>query len=113
MLGVSIEFGEVKYNPLVKKQQFNEIDFFSYFGGLLGLFAGISVISIVEAVYWFSIQLFESRFIRSSTKVVPFTKFVIEKDYEIVKIKEFVVKFFNESSIHGLRYIVGSNYIQR
>ena len=110
---MSIEFGEVKYNPLVKKQQFNEIDFFSYFGGLLGLFAGISVLSIVETVYWFTIQLFEGKFIRSSTKVVPLTKFVLEKENEFIKIKKFVVKFFNESSIHGLSYIFGSNFIQR
>jgi hypothetical protein len=110
---VTIEFGEVKYNPLVKKQQFNEIDFFSYFGGLLGLFAGISVLSIVETVYWFTVQLIEGYFIRSSTKVIPLTKFNIKKDNEFIKVKEFVVKYFNESSIHGLSYIVGTNFIQR
>lgn len=112
-MSVSIEFGEVKYNPLVKKQQFNEVDFFSYFGGLLGLFAGISVLSIVEAVYWFTIQLIEGRCIQSSTKVVPLTKFDVEENNDFIKVKEFVVKFFSESSIHGLNYIVGSNYIQR
>jgi len=50
---------------------------------------------------------------RSSTKVVPLTKFVVEKDNRYLKVKEFVVKYFNESSIHGLSYIVGSNFIQR
>lgn len=79
----------------------------------MGLFAGISVLSIVEIIYWFTIQLAEGYFIRSSTKVVPLNKFVVEKDNVFIKVKEFVIKYFNESSIHGLSYIVGSNFIQR
>ena len=58
---VSIEYDQMRYNPLVRKQQFDMLDFFSYFGGLLGLFAGISILSIVEIIYWFTIQLLRCR----------------------------------------------------
>jgi hypothetical protein len=104
-----IKFQEVRYNPLVKKQQFNELDFFSYFGGLLGLFAGISVLSIVEAIYWFTVRVFESKLFKFSTKVDPGGSL---KDMSNKTI-QFVTKFFKESSIHGFRYLIGSNIVQR
>jgi acid-sensing ion channel, other len=45
------------YFPLVRYQEFKDKDFLSYVGGLLGLFAGISVLSIVEFIYFFSLRL--------------------------------------------------------
>jgi amiloride-sensitive sodium channel len=39
-------------------QQFTSSDVISYVGGLLGLFAGISMLSIVEFVYFFTLRLF-------------------------------------------------------
>jgi amiloride-sensitive sodium channel len=39
-------------------QQFNFSDVVSYVGGLLGLFAGISMLSIVEFFYFFTLRLF-------------------------------------------------------
>lgn len=39
-------------------QQFSFSDAVSYVGGLLGLFAGISVLSIVEIFYFFTLRLF-------------------------------------------------------
>jgi hypothetical protein len=45
------------YFPLVRYQEFKTKDFLSYVGGLLGLFAGISVLSIIEFVYFFTLRL--------------------------------------------------------
>jgi amiloride-sensitive sodium channel len=38
-------------------QQFTSSDVVSYVGGILGLFAGISMLSIVEFFYFFTIRL--------------------------------------------------------
>lgn len=43
-------------------QQFSFSDVVSYVGGLLGLFAGISVLSIVEIIYFFTIRVFVNIF---------------------------------------------------
>lgn len=113
LVDVTFAYQKDKYNPLVRKQQFNELDFFSYFGGLLGLFAGISMISIIEGIYWFTVRLFESRLAQSSTTVTPLNQNSAPKTEKFVKIWKFVVHFFKNSSIHGLQFLVGSNWIQR
>lgn len=43
-------------------QQFTFSDIVSYVGGLLGLFAGISVLSIFEIIYFFTIRVFVNIF---------------------------------------------------
>jgi acid-sensing ion channel, other len=45
------------YFPLVRYQVFKTKDFLSSVGGLLGLFAGISVLSIIEFIYFFTLRL--------------------------------------------------------
>jgi hypothetical protein len=45
------------YFPMVRYQEFKTKDYLSYVGGLLGLFAGISVLSIIEFAYFFTIRL--------------------------------------------------------
>jgi acid-sensing ion channel, other len=45
------------YFPMVRYQEFKTKDYLSYVGGLLGLFAGISVLSIIEFFYFFTLRL--------------------------------------------------------
>lgn len=51
----SIEKGLLR--ALLRYQPFKLVDFLSYVGGILGLFAGISVLSIVEVFYYFTIRI--------------------------------------------------------
>jgi hypothetical protein len=44
--------------PMRRYQLFTFYDCISYAGGLLGLFAGISVLTIVELIYFFTLRLF-------------------------------------------------------
>lgn len=50
-------FGVEDFNPLRRTLRYTITDFFSYVGGLLGLFAGISVLSFFEVVYFFSLRI--------------------------------------------------------
>jgi hypothetical protein len=46
-----------EFFPILRYQQFTMKDFLSFAGALLGLFAGISVLSLIELFYFFTIRL--------------------------------------------------------
>jgi amiloride-sensitive sodium channel len=56
-ISISIRWKDAEYYALVRYQQFKVVDFLSYVGGILGLFAGISALSIVEFLYFFTFRL--------------------------------------------------------
>lgn len=60
---LSFRFGIENFNPLRRKLRFTVIDFLSNVGGVLGLFAGISVLSIFEIFYFFVLRIFSNLFI--------------------------------------------------
>jgi amiloride-sensitive sodium channel len=53
---IKIKFKENEFILMQRVQQFTIFDFLSYIGGLLGLFAGISVLSIFEIFYFFTLR---------------------------------------------------------
>jgi amiloride-sensitive sodium channel len=54
---VRIKFKDNEFVSMQRIRQFTVVDFLSYVGGLLGLFAGISVLSFFEILYFFSLRL--------------------------------------------------------
>ena len=48
---------DAEYYALIRYQQFTVVDFLAYVGGILGLFAGISALSVVEFLYFFTLRL--------------------------------------------------------
>ncbi|XP_070507966.1 uncharacterized protein [Chironomus tepperi] len=54
---VKFKFKENEYVSMQRVRQFTTVDFLSYIGGLLGLFAGISVLTLFEIVDFFTIRL--------------------------------------------------------
>jgi acid-sensing ion channel, other len=63
---IEFRFRYSEYFPLIRYQEFKTQDFLSYVGGLLGLFAGVSVLSIIEFVYFFTLRILTNvvRYIR-------------------------------------------------
>lgn len=61
-------FKEQEFTPFRRFRQFTFIDFLSYVGGLLGLFAGISVLSFFE-IFYFLIPRFLTDVYRKMNKV--------------------------------------------
>lgn len=81
-------------------------------GGLVGLIAGVSVISLVEFVYHFIVYLLSLRtskklFVRvhptiaerNAANVLP-----LNQDHAIYQCSKYFFEFTRESSIHGLLY---------
>lgn len=59
---LKVMFKDPQFVPYRRFRQFTFIDFLSYVGGLLGLFAGISVLSFFEIFYFFIPRFFTDIF---------------------------------------------------
>ena len=57
---VNIYFGNDHTIKYVKKNKMSPYDFLSQIGGSIGLAMGISIISVVEIIYWLTIRLFRN-----------------------------------------------------
>ena len=60
---INIFFGQEEILKYATKNEMSVISFMSQIGGSLGLAMGISFISIVEFIYWFTYRLFKLRII--------------------------------------------------
>lgn len=54
---LSITFKDLQFIPSKRQELYNITDFLASCGGLLGLFTGISLLSIFEFIYFFTIRL--------------------------------------------------------
>ncbi|KAL7013324.1 hypothetical protein ACKWTF_015331 [Chironomus riparius] len=111
----NIVFAFIKnhYNELVRKKQFNEVDFLSFVGGLLGLFAGFSALSFIEVIYWILSRL-KLMILKHKNSIYPTIVHVTESNQQINTrgTKSLIKEYFAESSIHGFNYILNSKTIE-
>jgi hypothetical protein len=103
--GFRMHYKNSVFNQLIHKKQFNELDFLSFVGGILGLFAGFSALSFVELIYWFTIRVFVKNFRVKVTKVNPEVEDT-QNEPKTTKITDSFLSYFNESSVHGLNHII-------
>ncbi|KAG5673243.1 hypothetical protein PVAND_003306 [Polypedilum vanderplanki] len=90
----NIMYKSVFFNKFIRKRQFNEIDFLSFVGGLLGLFAGFSALSFIEIFYW----ILRKILIKRTAIVHPlYTK----QEGSVTMFNNFL----DNSSIHGVNYL--------
>ena len=54
---VNVRWKDSEFYAMKRYRQFRVVDLLSYLGGILGLFAGISVLSIVEIFYFLTLRL--------------------------------------------------------
>ena len=106
-----MNFKKDNINHFIQKQQYDVIDFLSYAGGLLGLFAGFSFLSFIELIYWFIIRAAIKNFHRS-TRVRPFNENLdVQRNFNTFMV--ITKSFLKSSSIHGLRYISKKNLFDK
>jgi hypothetical protein len=103
-----IHFKTAEFYPLIRKVHFTEIDIFSYVGGLLGLFFGISVLSIAEVGYY--LMLLGKHLRRFRVIPIPIIKVVDTEARGAWKsTKQYCLEYMESSSIHSFLFIVNSN----
>lgn len=57
---VEIQFRESQFVPMRRSELYGLYDFVSNFGGLFGLFLGMSLMSIFEVIYFGTVRLIAS-----------------------------------------------------
>jgi hypothetical protein len=55
---LKVFFGNAHSAKYIKKNRMSEFEFLSQVGGSIGLAMGISMVSMVELIYWFTLRLF-------------------------------------------------------
>jgi hypothetical protein len=94
---------------LKKRVQMNGVELLSFVGGLLGLFAGFSFISLVEFVYIFFLKFFcfekLPRFNSkcSKNKVQPFDD--TDSPGRLKAFRSYIMLYMKESSVHSFNFI--------
>jgi hypothetical protein len=111
-LKARIRFNSQFFLQFFRKQQFNILNFISFVGGILGLFAGFSAISFIELIYWFTVRVVLLNFGRRNREIRPIDVNLHDHENGISLMKYFK-NFFDESSIHGLKYVSGFTKIDR
>lgn len=53
-----VAFKDNEFTALRRSEFYGYTDFLANCGGLLGLFMGVSVLSLIEAIYYFTLHLF-------------------------------------------------------
>lgn len=113
-----VSFKKTLFNQSIRKKNFIVLDFLSFVGGFLGLFAGFSVLSFVEMVYWIFGQMCKL-LIRQKipqTSIIKVKSIITEKsEFRLVKqagLENLIPTFFNESSVHGFNFIFNSTILE-
>lgn len=83
---LTIFFRENQFMALKRSELYGEIDFLANCGGLLGLFFGASVLSIMEIFYYFTLRLgfslrvriLENKMHTSNTAIASEESFTVE-----------------------------------
>ena len=102
---IDLNFATSLFYPLVQHRIFGVSDFLGSCGGLMGLIAGISVISIVECCFLFISIFFtnETVKINPSFEGLPSPRpFLVNHDHIFYHFAKFFTEFMSKSSIHGL-----------
>lgn len=117
MSTIDIGFEEVFFFPNQKDFAFTLSAFLGNIGGIMGLLAGVSVLSLVETFHHF-LSPCVRRFFKSfkATKVYPIKsaadqqqKMSANEDHTLYQFLKYVIKFFRVSDIHGVRYTIDQN----
>lgn len=109
---LSTRFGSKIFIPTIKQRAFGVSDYLGSIGGLMGLFAGMSVISLVEVAFFLIeatiskvLKLRRRQITHEIIKVAPVNVTTNEKSVFSL-CSSFFVTIMKKSDIHGLRYIV-------
>lgn len=98
---------------MIKLESFSDAEFLASIGGLLGLFAAVSVLSFIEIIFYvfkWALHLLLRR--RKIRKVKPFviTKKAFDKKTSVfAKLSRFLLTFIEKTDVHGFHYIINAN----
>jgi len=108
IMSITAKFKDDSFYPQIRRKYFTLIDWFSFVGGILGLFFGFSFLSAFEIIFhaWMLTFGGKSNRFRNDQRIVWIQK---ETDGKLSKTLKYLKLFMRSSSIHGLKYIPSGN----
>jgi hypothetical protein len=107
---IDVFFKENEFPIIQLQRKFTELDFLSYIGGTLGLFAGFSFLTILELLFYFTFRP-AVRKVKCKSRVAPLQAWTQEasprnnKALKLVrKSTSYFYHYMEESSLHGLNH---------
>jgi hypothetical protein len=97
---VVANFKENSFYQQVRRKYFTMVDWFSFVGGILGLFFGFSFLSAFEVIFHIWKGLVGLRTCNCHEKLL---KFINESKF--AALRKYVKSFLSSSSIHGFNYL--------
>lgn len=113
-----MKFEEDEFYPSIKQRQFTGINFLSYIGGTLGLFAGFSVLTVFELLSHFVVRsclgFVEKMRNRSKVHAIKTASIIKSKKHSklpgFIKIPLMLGRNYAEnSSVHGITHASQKN----
>jgi len=108
-LGIIANFKDDSFYPQIRKKYFTMIDWFSFVGGILGLFFGFSFLSAFEIIFhaWMLIvKIGGCKRFWNKDRFFRIKQFKISKSIKYFKYFE---NFMKNSTVHSFRYIFGND----
>jgi len=99
LMKIAVKFRDDYFFPQVRRKYFTMIDWFSFIGGILGLFFGFSFLSAFEIIFHVLKGVFDGKSVINFKVTKRFTKVI-----------EYCQQFLINSSIHSFKYIADKNY---
>ncbi|XP_070497894.1 pickpocket protein 28-like [Chironomus tepperi] len=99
VIKMNANFKSDSFYPQIRRKYFTKLDWFSFVGGILGLFFGFSFLSGFEIIF----HIFSSVHGRVSQATTHSGRF---KSHKLNKIVKYLKNFMNSSSIHSFSYVV-------
>jgi Amiloride-sensitive sodium channel len=103
---MDFRFAKGKFQPHIKVELFTYLDFLSYLGGMMGLLAGISLLSIFEIIYHVA-RLLQAEPNRVQNSVITDATRVAwrNENHALYQFTKYSKEFLKKSSIHGVHYM--------
>lgn len=113
MQQIFFNFEYNEFYPFIKHRVFGFSEFLASIGGLMGLIAGVSVISVIEFFYHFLSHLFplgrNRKITPEATNKLRNRNRAVNENHVLYQFSKYVVEFVRASSIHGVPLTTGRN----
>lgn len=103
---ISIDYENNFFHSITKIEAFTLTDFMGSVGGIMGLIAGASFISLIELLYHILVKLCSQKS-EVQPEVLQPKVLNINRDHVLYQFSKYFRHFTQESSIHGLIYTTG------
>ena len=97
---LTVDFKADSFYPQIRKKYFTMIDWFSFVGGILGLFFGFSILSAFEVVFHVWMLIFDRK-----SLVHDQVRTRLKGDMPLRQFQAYLREFLKNSSIHSFQYI--------